>query len=487
MDPSGNLAAYSVPQGAGNYGNVQVTNPRPGTWTGYVWSRDSAHGGTQGPVLFGAAVAKFVPFGSVSPRSITLAPGASRQVTLSVTTPSIPGDVAGAIVLNSNAGEAFTRQSTIPVTLRSLIPNGTQTFTQTLTGGNGRGLTTGQEFYYQLDAPAGLRELNAAIQLANNPNNPFTAFLVSPSGEALAEAANALPPSNTATMGAQLHVLSPAQGLWTLIVAFAPQVAGTALSEPFTVSTNESLVPAASGGLPNSSGTILTSGQAQTYNVHITNNGPSPEAYFVDGRLPGSTPLSLTSLTGPDTTVPLNFSQNIPQYLIPSHSTAFTGVASTTGSTPIQFDLGWNFGDPDVASNVGSTVSTTFSANPLAQGLWVMAPTVVGPFGATGAPPEPVHTTMSVATAPFDASVSSQTGDLWLASTDPSQLTGFSPVIVGPGQTGTLPVTITPAGPSGTHVSGTLYIDDTTELGFQGFLALDGNDVAAIAYSYTVK
>ena len=84
--------------------------------------------------------------------------------------------------------------------------------------------------------------------------------------------------------------------------------------------------------------TKLAAGKAQTYNVGITNNGPTPEEYFVDARLPGSAPLSLTSLTGPDTTVPLTEFQNIPEYLVPSHSTQFTEVASTTGSTPIMFD-----------------------------------------------------------------------------------------------------------------------------------------------------
>ncbi|MBV9194014.1 MAG: protease inhibitor I9 family protein [Solirubrobacterales bacterium] len=491
VDPSGNLAAYSVPQGDGNYGNVQVTNPKPGTWTGYIWSNTSADGGTEGPVLLAAAVAKYTSFGSITPRSVTLAPGASRQATLTVTTPATPGDAAGAIVLNSNAGPAFGQQSTIPVTLRSLIPTGPQSFTQTLTGGNGRATFTGQEFYYQLDATAGLPELNASVVLANNPNNPFTALLISPGGEALAEAANALPsstaPGYTNQLGAQLHVLSPAQGTWTLIIAFAPQVSGTAVTEPFTVSTSESRVRASAGGLPNSNATTLAKGQAQSYNIRITNNGASPEAYFLDGRLPGSTPLSLTSLSASDTTVPLNSSQNVPLYFIPSHSTAFTGVASTTGSTPIQFDAGAPLGDPDVASTVGTQVSASFAGDPITQGLWGIVPTVVGPFGTTGAPTEPVHTTMNVATAPFDPAVSSQTGDLWSVSTDPSQLTGFSPVIVGPGQTGTIPVTITPSGPSGTHVSGTLYVDDTNEFAFQGFYQPSGNDVAAIPYSYTVK
>ena len=94
---------------------------------------------------------------------------------------------------------------------------------------------------------------------------------------------------------------------------------------------------------------------------------------------------------------------------------------------------------------------------------------------------------MSVATAPFDSAVSSQTGDLWLASTDPSQLTGLSPVVVGPGQTGTIPVTITPSGSSGSRVTGTLYVDEYNEIAFQGVFQPDGNDVAAIPYGYTVK
>jgi len=492
VDPAGNLAGYSVPQGNGNYGNLQITSPKAGTWTGYIWSNTSSNGGSTGPVLWNAAVAQYASFGSVSPKSMTLAPGQSKPVTLTVSTPSSPGDASGAIVLNQSGGPGFGQQSTIPVTLRSTIPVGSQSFTQTLTGGNGRAPFIGQEFYYELNVPSGAHEVNASVDLANNPNNPFTAFLVNPSGEAQGFTNNELPASwptgsQTNTLGGQMHVLSPAAGTWTLVVAFAPQVSGTALTEPFTVSTNDSSVPASGGGLPNSSGTKLARGQAQTYNVRITNTGSTPDEYFVDARLPGSTPLSLSSLFGPNTTVPLNSSENVPLYLVPSHTTAFTGVASTTGTTPIQFDSGWAFGDPDIISSVGSTVSGSLSANPVAQGLWDIAPTVVGPFGAKGAASEPVQTTMNVATAPFDSAVSSQTGDLWLASTDPSQLNGLSPVVVGPGQTGTIPVTITPNAPSGTRVSGTLYIDDASQLGFQGYLGFDGNDVAAIPYSYKVK
>ena len=491
VDPAGNLAAYSVPQGNGNYGNVQITSPKAGTWTGYIWSNTSANGGSTGPMLWNAGVAQYASFGRVSPQSLTLAPGQSKPVTLTVSTPATPGDAAGAIVLNQSGGPGFGQTSTIPVTLRSLVPSGSQSFTQTLTGGNGREAIIGQEFYYQINVPSGARELDSSIVLANNPNNPFTAFLINPSGSAQAQAANELFSSGsgtvTNTMGAQLHVLSPAPGTWTLIVAFAPQVSGTAITEPFTVSTNDNSVPASPGGLPNSSSTRLPKGQAQTYNVKVTNNGPTTEEYFADARSPGSTPLSLTSFTGPDTTVPLTVASNFPEYLVPSHSTEFTEVASTAGSTPIMIDSSSPWGDPEVASSAGSTVSVTLDGNPLTQSLWGVAPNTVGPFGATGAPNESVSTTMSVATAPFDSAVTSQTGDLWLASTDPSQLNGLSPVVVGPGQTGTIPVTIKPSASSGSRVTGTLYVDEYNAIAFQGYFQPDGNDVASIPYSYSVK
>ena len=51
VDPDGRLAEYSVPQGDGNYGDVQITEPIAGRWTAYIYSRDSADGGTAGPVV----------------------------------------------------------------------------------------------------------------------------------------------------------------------------------------------------------------------------------------------------------------------------------------------------------------------------------------------------------------------------------------------------------------------------------------------------
>jgi hypothetical protein len=486
VDPRGRLAEYSVPQGDGNYGDVQITEPIAGQWTAYIWSRDSKDGGTTGPVVVGASSARYTSFGSVTPRRVRLAPGQSVPVRLTVATPSSPGDSAGSILLSSHG----QTQSTIAVTLRSLIPTGHAVFNGVLTGGNGREFQAGQLFNYQINVPANQPELNATVTLADNPNNVFDAWLVNPSGEAQAFAENTIPISNPPTnvLGTQLHVPSPQAGTWTLIVLFAPQVSGMALSEPFTVTTNQDPVPVQTT-LPSSRSTKLTGGQAQTFNVTVHNNGPDPEVYFLDARLPESTNETLATTAGTTNTIKEPNSLFNPNpfavYLVPTHTTSLAEQASTTGPQPIEFDSAGPAGDPDLASTQGSLASLAFSANPIEQGLWDIAPSEVGPFGANPGPSETATTSMSVTTAAFDNDVSSPTGDLWQTSADPNA--PFNPVVVEPGQSATIPVTITPSAPPGSTVSGTLYVDDSYFLLYEFFNGLNGNDVSAVPYTYTVQ
>lgn len=118
-----------------------------------------------------------------------------------------------------------------------------------------------------------------------------------------------------------------------------------------------------------------------------------------------------------------------------------------------------------------------------APGLWDMAPDVVGPFGGTGATQEPVNTSLAATTPAFDPAISSPPGDLWATSLNPSA--SFGTVIVDPGKSATIPVTITLSGPAGTVVSGTLYLDDASLVDF-GNLIPNGNQVAAFPYTYTI-
>ncbi|HYB28284.1 MAG TPA: S8 family serine peptidase, partial [Solirubrobacteraceae bacterium] len=364
ISPSGKLAEYSIPQGAGNYGNAQVANPQPGTWTALIFGAPSADGGSVGPVQFAAMTATWVPFGQLSTHFLYLAPGASQSFSLSVRNPGAPGDQAGSIVLSSLSRQPqFASTTTVPVTLRALIPtpNPTTTFTGTLTGGNGRQPNTGQTAYYQVYVPAGVSELNASVSSAN-PANTFVAQLIDPvTGAGASTASSQIPGSGGSLVpenGDQLHVLHPDPGLWTLAVDFYNQVSGTAISQPFTVTLSRTPVPVTSG-LPDSTASTLSAGSGKTFDVKVTNNGDTPEAYFVDARLDQTTQLSLAALTMSQTSVPIS-TVTVPMFVVPTHTMSITATA--TAPAPIYFDFWWAFGDPDIASTTGDAATGSFNA-----------------------------------------------------------------------------------------------------------------------------
>ncbi len=496
IDPNGTYVGDSRPQGLGNYGNLQIANPAAGTWTAYVYSRDAAAGGYIGPVVFGVSAARYTSFGTVTPAGATLAPGQSVAVQVKTRTPAQPGDASGAIVVRSSSARGrSTTSTTVPVTLRSLIPPGNQTFSGTVTGGNGRAPISGQEFFYQLDMPAGQPELNATITV-KDPGDQFGAYLIDPQGEAVAYATNMVPGATPSSppdnqVGAQLHTLNPAPGRWRLLVVFAPVVSGNSLSSPFGVSVSQQAVPASRGGLPNDTSTQLTAGQPQTYDVTVKNTGTAPEMFFGDARLPGSASFALGAVSGASDNLPVN--DNIPVYLVPTNSTLFQAQATTTGSTPLLFESQFVGGDPDLASTIGTTASLSFADNPIATGEWDVLPVEYGTFGTTGPASEAATTSASVDTSPFDTAVSSPTGDLESDSANPAtSLASFNPITVAPGQTATIPITITPTGASGTNVTGTLYLDDTAYFEFgsiQNELVNypQADEVAALPYQYTIK
>ncbi len=83
-------------------------------------------------------------------------------------------------------------------------------------------------------------------------------------------------------------------------------------------------------------------------------------------------------------------------------------------------------------------------------------------------------------TQTFDPNATSSTGDFWQFAVDPSA-PGVAPLALNPGQSGNITVTLTAAGSPGTTVSGVVYVDDLSQ-----FLA-NGDDIAALPYTYTVK
>src|SRR5262249_34895627 len=148
-------------------GFVDVRFPTAGQWTAVIFSIEAANGGTTGKVLFTESTQQTTDFGSVSPGVLHLAPGQSGNVTVTTKTPSRPGDASASLVLNAGKGS----QTSVPIALRSLIGGNGKggAFSGTLTGGNGRQPNTGQENYYQFDVPAGVRDITASVDLANEP------------------------------------------------------------------------------------------------------------------------------------------------------------------------------------------------------------------------------------------------------------------------------------------------------------------------------
>jgi hypothetical protein len=495
VDPKGRFAAHSLPQGVGNFGNVDVRNPAAGRWTGVIFGIAAADHGTNGTVPWRVATQRFVPFASTTP-SLTLAPGQAKTAAVRVALPRSPGDSAGSIVVSSNRDEGAA--TSVAVTLRSeinLARGGA--FSGTLTGGNGRPNGEGQQDYYQFNVAAGTKNLTANVSLANDAADPVGAYLVSPDGDVLGYGQNTVGTSVDQSTGAIVftpdksltaYTLNPVAGTWTLIVDFAEPVVGNEVSEPFTGHILVNDVKASAAGLPGSASTTLAAGKAVTVPVKITNNGAAPQDFFVDARLNGTVSAVLSSIT-PSSGLSLPLTGAPAEYIVPTQTSSL--AVSQTSSLPTMFDFSPAAGDPDLASSASGTAplcSTSPSASyspaggTVTSGIWAVVTDECGPFPA----PAPAGTASVSVTArmkAFDPAVTSAPGDLWEASVNPNAQFGL--FVIQPGQTATIPVTITPSGAAGTVVSGNLYVD-VLDGNVPPYGQTGGDELAALPYTYTI-
>jgi subtilisin family serine protease len=503
FDPQGRVAADSEPQGVGNYGNVGVAAPAAGVWTAVVSGDPASARGYNGTVVWHEATQNYSSFGSVSPASLSLAPGQAKTFSLSVTAPASPGDLAGSVVLRSGGNEA----TSIPVVVRSLVDVAAGgRFTGDLTGGNGRGaLGTGD--YYQFTVPPTAMAVRAELQLHNNPGtgNLVGAYLVGPDGNVGGYG------ENTDLSGAQLGrtdltltatALNPVAGAWTLIVAFAEPVAGTEVSDPYTGYVRFAAAGTlAAPGLPRA-GTALAPGKAVTIPVTITNTSNAPQDYYLDPRLDATTAMTLAPViygtSAPfaagsgKSALPVLASAATAMYFVPSLTSSVT--VRQTSSTPAMTDLSTAVGgDPDVGpsslsggSLCGTSVSQAYTppGGTVTSGLWAPAPTECGPYQQPASPATATDA-LTVTTAGFDKTVTVSTGDFeQLAQSAAAGNTGLSNTLeVLPGKSGTVYVTFKAAGPAGHVDAGTLYLD-ALQSGVPVYAQLAGDEVAALPYSY---
>jgi hypothetical protein len=497
IDPARRVAAYSAPQGVSGYGSAQALHPSPGTWMAVIFSDTAKAGGTTGTVRFGASVTSAVRFGSLSPATLPLAPGASRTVRVSATVPAGGGDSSGAVVLSAGLGGAVS----VPVTLRGVLALGLgagRTFSGLLTGGNGRAPGEGQVVSYAFDVPGNLpvllRNITVNVTLANDPANQVSGYLVAPGGQTMGYGSSYLTTGFT-TKGVpveqprrqlSLFTSNPIPGQWTLVIDFTSPVPGNELSAQFSGLIRLNAESFNRGGLPDSPSVTLQRNASYKYEITVKNTSAAPEDVFLDPRL---TSLATYRLQPQDQVsgvgLPLSSTANPPAWIVPTMTHSVSATA--TSPVPVMFDFGPFPGDPDQASSAGHTASATLplsrAVTPVTQGLWFAIPSEVGPFPASGAPRAPVTLSMTATTQAFDTAASSPPGDFWRFSVSPlAKSASYNLFPVNPGQTRTIALTVTPSAARGTVVRGMLYVDDFAD----SLQFLSGSQIVAIPYSYTV-
>jgi Subtilase family len=508
-DPSGAYAGYSDPQGDANYANVQVTDPKPGTWTAVFFTqkgnRTSRHGttGTTGTIKWRADTWIYGSGGTITPASLTIPSGTAQTATFRVKGPKHAGDVAQSIVVKSTYGT-----TTVPVTVRALVKIAAKggSFSGLLSGGNGRG-NPAQMNTYAFDVPSGKHDVDVSATLSDT-KDAAVAYLEDPEGETVASSSN-ITLGKASLLGAKLvrtHTLevykdNPQAGRWTLVIDWLPPVvsgkAFAELSAPFAGKVQFNQVRASSN-LPK--GKTLHQGQAYSFHVKVKNTAATPEAFFLDPRAPGTTTVALVQentavKSDKNMSLPLGSGITYPFYLVPPETTAVE--TSVTGSAPVTFDIDPLAGDPDLspalsapgvtASQSGNTASLSLTASSeLAPGLWGLFPSEVGPYSTSGAASVTASASFSAVTQSFDSTVRSKTGDMWGLFNKVGS-GNFNPAYLKPGKSATISLTITPTATPGAHVSGTVNLDDAFQVNaVTGYEFGGGDELASLPFSYTV-
>ncbi len=487
LDPSGTYSAFSLPQGVGSYAFVDVQRPKSGTWTAILYTGASA-AGFAGPVDFRTTSYADAKIGSVFPSVLLLKPG--QTANLRVTVPAgDKGDVVDGLQLTPPSRPVA---GLIPVVVRTLVANTHSggTFAGSFTGGNARAGIPSPSRTYAFDVPNGRKDLAVSVTVRGDAGQQLYGFLVDPNGEPVNERTNVTLGSDgtgTLTRSLQFDHRSPQAGRWLFVFTVFGPIAGTSVVTSYTGQISYGLAAVKAAGLPTSAKTVLRAGVPATATVTVTNNGAAPTDYYADGRLSGRQNVALigSNTTGyPLDPAPL---PPFPAFVVPTGTDELT--VRGTSDRPINFeaspfpadhvtDLAFE-GDPDVEAGPAGTSPVLNLDDPIiAPQTWLMLPSQIGPFADT-APKATTSFTAVAHTHPFDPAVTSTTGDPQLAAVT-AGAPAATPLALTPGSSGTITVTVIPAGPKGHVVRGTLFVNTIDPV------TGSSDETVALPYTYTI-
>jgi hypothetical protein len=421
--------------------------------------------------------------------------------------------VSASVQLTALGGDT----TSVPMTLRAVIPARNTTFTGVITGGNGRQFLGAQANIYYLDVPNGKKDLSLGVTFPD-PNEIVIGVLTAPDGQVSSFQSNADVDGagNLVTgNGLQIFRRNPTPGRWTFSFVVANPVSGLELSQPFTAQVAYDTVKI-KANLPTNAHAKLKAGVPVDVPVTITNTGAAPLTFFSDGRLDTVGDIPLAELSGVPQPIALPMDPSVlPQWLVPTETSKLTVAANA--DQPVNLDINYNSGEPEkysAAQGNGATVKV--NAAQVSPGLWLANVGQTGPFADGGSTPGQVTLAASSRGQLFDPAVTSNAfGDLWTIGVAPSAATastlnrmragaklfarqtnvsakagsaamaappsvGPGPVSLAPGESATITVTITPAGPVGSVVRGHLYIDSFN------FFTLGGDELIDLPYAYTI-
>jgi hypothetical protein len=489
FDPSGAFVSNSRPQGAAvsaNYANLDLRQPKPGTYTAVLYTLADGTG-FSGPVSLQTTSEQAIRVGTVSPSTLTLAPGQSKNVKVALTTPSAGGDTSQAITVASSDGH----QTAIPVVLRSVVPtdSGSGSFAGAITGGNGRAGSAEQTFTYAFNVPAGKKSLDVGVKLGANPSDLLEGVLIDPNDEAQSIGTNSYTDTSTPQgLTMQLDTAKPIAGQWRLVILVQSPVSGNVFAQPFTgtIKFDQSLIT--TSGLPTLTSTKRAKGVPVMAHLKVKNTGIAPISVQVDPRSTTKSDIPLTSPFGSQTvSLP---EHDAPNFIIPPGTTSVTAAASSSLPAIVEltpFQQGIDVpGDLTQAQN-GSTVSVanvSETRGTVSTGLWFTDVNEIGPFGPDGAPSGTTTVDVNAHTPGFATDVTSSTGDFYAAATDPTADIG-TPLTIQPGKTGTITLLVNPTAKKGTKVNGVLNVITPPNLSLA--FATTGDVLAQVPYSYTVS